>query len=83
MLLFAVVFGLEKGNSTRCFWSQKQLIPRDIAERGQDEARCKSEHFTASRYPLDSAGRGGAEAEKPKSRCFAPANAQEVAIWEA
>jgi hypothetical protein len=36
MLLFAMVFGLEKGNSACWFWSQKQLIPRDIAERGQE-----------------------------------------------
>jgi hypothetical protein len=41
MLLFAVVFVGMKGNST-WFWSKKQLILRDFAERGQERGAVPS-----------------------------------------
>jgi hypothetical protein len=45
LLLFAVVLNWKWHREL--MWNQKRLIPKDIAERWQHNARCKSEHFTA------------------------------------
>jgi hypothetical protein len=42
LLLFAVVL-IWKWHR-ELMWNQKRLIPKDIAERWQHKARCKSEH---------------------------------------